>query len=157
MIVAFEVQAATTSERNAIIDGKAPKDDRTMSRLKYRKKADQFVVAVQLNLETEGFVYQKWGAEQQCKRGDWLLDNGGDVYSVDQDVFDRTYRKLKPGIYVKTTPIWAEVATEPGVVRTKEGESHYKAGDYLVSNNEDGTDAYCISAAKFESMYEPYD
>jgi len=23
-----------------------------------------------------------------------------------------------------------------------------------VSNNEDGTDAYCISAAKFESMYE---
>jgi hypothetical protein len=27
-------------------------------------------------------------------------------------------------------------------------------GDYLVSNNPDGTDAYSISAAKFESMYE---
>jgi hypothetical protein len=39
-------------------------------------------------------------------------------------------------------------------VVTKEGKSHYQSGDYLVYNNEDGTDAYCISAAKFESMYE---
>ena len=128
-----------------------------MSRQKYRKKADQFVVAVQLNLETEGFAYRKWGAEQHCKKGDWLVDNCGDIYSVDQDVFARTYRKLKPGTYVKTTPIWAEVATAPGVVSTKEGQSHYEAGDYLVSNNEDGSDEYCIRAAKFESMYEPYE
>ena len=55
---------------------------------------------------------------------------------------------------MKTTPIWAEKAEEAGSVVTKEGESHYQAGDYLVSNNEDGTDAYCISADKFESMYE---
>jgi hypothetical protein len=41
------------------------------------------------------------------------------------------------------------------VVETKEGQSHYRAGDYLVSNNEDGSDAYAISAAKFESMYVP--
>jgi hypothetical protein len=55
---------------------------------------------------------------------------------------------------VKTTPVWAERATQPGRVATKEGQSHYSAGDYLVSNNEDGTDAYCIAAAKFEAMYE---
>jgi len=42
-------------------------------------------------------------------------------------------------------------------VATKEGRSHYKAGDYLVSNNEDGTDAYYIAAVQFESMYEPDD
>jgi hypothetical protein len=73
---------------------------------------------------------------------------------VDGEVFTKTYRKVNPGIYVKTTPIWAEVATQPGSVVTIEGESQYQSGDYLVSNNEDGTDAYCISAAKFESMYE---
>ncbi len=28
-------------------------------RKRYRKKADQFVIAVQLDLETEGFAYRK--------------------------------------------------------------------------------------------------
>ena len=101
-----------------------------------------------------GFTYRKWGAEQRCKRGDWIVDNSGDIYSIDAEVFAKTYRKTGDGTYVKTTPIWAEIATEEGSVATKEGESHYKSGDYLVYNNEDGTDAYCISAAKFESMYE---
>ena len=123
-------------------------------RRRYRKRADQFVVAVQLDLKTDGFTYQKWGAQQRCEQGDWIVDNNGDHYTVNGEVFARTYRKISPGIYVKTTPIWAEVAAEPGQVDTKEGVSHYQAGDYLVSNNEDGTDAYCISAAKFESMYE---
>jgi hypothetical protein len=124
------------------------------TRRRYRKKADQLVVAVKIGLDTAGFTYRKWGAEQKCKAGDWLVDNQGDIYTVDGRVFARTYRSVGPGIYVKTTPIWAEVATQPGSVQTKEGRSHYNAGDYLVSNNEDGTDGYCISAAKFESMYE---
>lgn len=127
------------------------------TRRRYRKRADHGVVAVQLDLDTDGFTYRKWGAKQQCKRGDWLVDNEGDIYSVDGEVFAKTYRKVRPGLYVKTTPVWAEVATSPGSVATKEGRSHYTAGDYLVSNNEDGTDAYCMSAVKFESMYEPYD
>ena len=105
------------------------------NRRRYRKKADQFVVAVQLDLDTDGFIYRKWGAEQRCQKGDWVVDNDGDHYTVDGDVFARTYRKLSPGIYVKTTPIWAEVASESGQVLTKEGASHYQARDYLVSNN----------------------
>ena len=124
------------------------------TRRRYRKKPHLFVTAVQLNLETHGFVYQKWGAEQRCKKGDWLVDNDGDTYTVDREVFERTYRELSAGVYLKTTPIWAEVAAEPGGVATIEGRSHYEAGDYLVANNEDGTDANCIGAEKFNSMYE---
>jgi hypothetical protein len=124
------------------------------NRRRYIKKADQFIVAVQLDLKTDGFTYRKWGAQQRCQQGDWIVDNDGDHYTVDGEVFARTYRKISPGIYVKTTPIWAEVASESGQVLTKEGASRYQAGDYLVSNNEDGTDTYCISPAKFESMYE---
>jgi hypothetical protein len=123
-------------------------------RRRYRKKADQFVVAVKLDLDTGGFTYRKWGAEQRCKPGDWLVDNQGEAYTVDDAVFVKTYRRVGQGTYVKTTPVWAEKATRDGSTATKEGRSYYSAGDYLVYNNEDGTDAYCIGAAKFESMYE---
>ena len=126
-------------------------------RRRYRKKADQFVVAVPLALETEGFGYRKWGAEQRCSQGDWLVQNGDDVYTVAADVFARTYRRVAPGHYVKTTPIWAQKSGQAGSVATREGRSHYAAGDYLVSNEEDGGDAYCISAARFEAMYEQDD
>ncbi|RDH86890.1 MAG: hypothetical protein DIZ77_04410 [endosymbiont of Seepiophila jonesi] len=121
---------------------------------RYRKHSDQAVTAVQLDLDTIGFVYQKWGAEQRCKQGDWLVDNNGDTYTIDTAVFARTYRKVAPGRFVKTTPVWARQADHDGSIKTIEGESHYSTGDYLVFNNEDGTDGYCMSADSFHAMYE---
>ena len=80
---------------------------------------------------------------------------GRRLYTVDRTTFDRTYRQTGTGTYVKTTPVWAEVAREAGSVQTKEGTTHYGAGDYLVFNEEKGGDAYAVSAARFEAMYEP--
>ena len=60
-----------------------------------------------------------------------------------------------PGRYVKVVPVWAEQAHEDGSVTTKEGVSHYRAGDYVVSNDAEGSDRYCIDRARFEEMYEP--
>jgi hypothetical protein len=111
---------------------------------------------VRLALDTDGLVYRKWGGEQRAKAGDWIVDNDGDVYTVDAEVFERTYRPVPergPGAYVKATSIWAERASQPGSVRTKEGVTAYEAGDYIVSNNRDGSDAYAIGARKFEEMY----
>lgn len=125
------------------------------TRLRYRKKSDRFVLGIQLDLDTAGFKYRKWGAEQWCKAGDWLVDNDGEIYTIDREVFAETYRRVGPGRYVKITPVWAEVAATAGVIETKEGRSHYRKGDYLVYNNPDGTDIYCVRADKFESMYEP--
>jgi len=122
-------------------------------RHRYRKKADQFVIAVQLDLAMNGFTYRKWGAKQRAKRGDWLVDNGGDVYTVDRKVFAKTYKHLRSGTYLKTTPVWVEVAITPGSIKTKEGESRYRKGDYLVFNNRNGTDGYCMTATKFRAMY----
>ncbi len=124
---------------------------------KYQKRTDQLVTAVQLDLDTEGFTYKKWGGNQRCKRGDWLVNNHGDLYTVDGEVFARTYRQVKTGRYVKTTPVWAKKASSDGQIRTREGVTHFKAGDYLVSNNEDGSDAYAITPEKFDAMYEPAD
>ncbi len=123
-------------------------------RVRYRKKASEYVVAVQLNLETDGLVYKKWGGTQHAKRGDWLVNNRqGDTYTVEENSFARTYQKVTDGIYIKTTAVWAEVATQPGAVKTKEGSTSYQSGDYLVSNNEDGSDAYATEKRKFEAMY----
>ena len=124
-----------------------------MMRRRYRKKADQFVIAVPLDLATDGLRYRKWGGAQRAKRRDWIVDNDGDIYTVDRKVFAKTYKRLRPGIYLKTTPVWAEVAAAPGTVRTKEGASRYRKGDYIVFNNRTGTDGYCMSGAKFRAMY----
>lgn len=124
-------------------------------RRKYRKKSSEYVTAVRLKLPTRGFFFRKWGARQRAKRGDWLVDNGGDVYTVDARVFARTYRRVGDGRYVKTAPVWAERAQHSGSVRTKEGRSHYRKGDYIVSNDRAGRERYKVSRAKFKSMYRP--
>lgn len=126
-------------------------------RRKYFKKATSFVTAVQLDLDTEGFTYQKWGGTQTCKSGDWLVNNDDDVYTVDGATFERTYRLVNTGVYVKKTPVWAEVAEAPGKVETREGVTHYLAGDYIVYNDPEGGDLYAVQAEIFEEMYEPSD
>lgn len=123
-------------------------------RQRYRRRPGQPVVAVQLKLDTEGFKYQKWGEEQRCKANDWLVDSNGDVYTVDADSFARTYAAEGRGTYVKTGKVWAEQAAEAGRAATKEGGTNYESGDWLVSNEEDGSDAYAVSAKKFEESYE---
>jgi hypothetical protein len=132
------------------------------TRRRYIPRPDRPVAAVRLAFESDGFAlqYRKWGGEQRAKAGDWLVDNDGDLYTIDAAVFARTYRAARdrgPGAYVKTTPIWAERAETPGTVPTKEGSTQYQAGDYLVSNSEDGSDRYAISRDKFDTLYIPAD
>lgn len=124
-------------------------------RQRYRRKPDQAVTAIRLALAFDGFTYQKWGAAQRAQAGDWLVDNDGDVHTVAADSFARTYGQVGPGRWVKTAPVWAEAAAQAGSVATKEGRTHYEAGDWLVSNAEDGSDAYAIGAEKFKQLYEP--
>jgi hypothetical protein len=123
-------------------------------RAQYLKKDDRDVVAVKLDLDTDGLVYRKWGRRQRAKRGDWLVDNGDEVYTVEARVFARTYRRTGPGTFRKVTPVWAEVAARAGSIATKEGRSRYRKGDYLVFNNKNGTDGYCVSARKFRATYQ---
>ena len=128
-----------------------------MVRKRYRKKQseNQIVTAVQLNLETQGLSYIKWGGEQRCKAGDWLVDNKGECYTVEEESFYKTYRKVVPGQYIKFSHIWAYQSEADGKVKTREGYTQYKAGDYIVSNNEhDNTDEYSIAKARFEKTYE---
>lgn len=123
-------------------------------RQRYRRRPDRPVAAVRLPLDGDGLRYRQWGGEQYGKPGDWLVDSEGDVYTVDAASFERSYRRTGHGTYVKTTPVWAERAAQAGSVATHEGRTHYAAGDWLVSNAEDGSDTYAIAAADFERLYE---
>jgi hypothetical protein len=123
----------------------------------YRKKKQTSVTGVQLDLDTKGFEYQKWGSTQRCKRGDWLVNNQGDVYTVDRETFDRTYGQVSPGVYEKSAPVWAEKADKPGAIQTKEGSTAYEAGDYLVYNDPAGKDGYAVKSTTFQSLYEPFE
>ena len=112
---------------------------------------------MQLDLDTDGFTYRKWGGEQACKRGDWLVNNGGDVYTVDAATFARTYVPVSLGVYRKATAVWAERATADGAIRTSEGATHYRAGDWLVFNSADGTDGYAMTDETFRRLYAEAD
>ena len=119
--------------------------------MKFKKCAT--ITAVQINLELQGgtIQYEKWGGIQTAKQGDWLIYGNGDTYTCDKKVFENTYEQVGPGEYRKTTTIEAVIADEDGVVKTIEGESVYKKGDYIVTNI--GGDKYCIDPVEFNDIY----
>lgn len=123
---------------------------------KYRKKNTDTVVAIQIKLKISdgGINYEKWGGTQWAKQDDWIVNNNGEVYTIDQESFAKTYERVSKGLYVKTATVWAEQADSDGQIKTKEGLSDYKAGDMLVYNGPDRTDGYCMGMDKFRSMYE---
>jgi len=102
---------------------------------RYKKKPDAHVIAIQLNVDTTGFSYNKWGAEQFCKPGDWIVNNNGDTYTIDQETFSNTYEQSSPGKYVKTSCVWAEIADHAGAIKTKE-------------------DGWAVKPETFQTLYE---
>lgn len=91
------------------------------------KRANQAVVAVALDLDTEGFRYRKWGGEQTCKAGDWIVNDHGSVHTVDRESFALTYRPTGPGTYIKVTHVWAEKVDRSGF-RAHQGRGHALSG-----------------------------
>ena len=126
-------------------------------RKKYKKRPKYHVTAVQFDLQSEGFNYQKWGSSQYCKPGDWLINNDDDIYTVDKDYFKEHYRKVSAGVFEKVGEIWAEPTESDGSIETIEGETNFRAGDYLVFDRRHGGIGYAISKARFERWYEPLD
>lgn len=119
--------------------------------------------AVRIPVDSEGIHYTKWGGQQFGKPGDFLVHNltVDEVYTVDYVSFTQSFEASEfvpgagaAGIYRKKTFAYAVQATEPGIVETKEGATNYFAGDYIVANNPDGSDAWAMSAEKFVKLYE---
>ncbi len=122
---------------------------------KYVPKPDATVTAVQVKLDIAGFTYVKWGSEQWCASGDWLVDNDGDVYTITDETFARTYRMESPGLYRKIAPVWARVAQAAGTVLSEEGETEYEPGDYIAFHTPDAELGWAVKPAKFHERYDP--
>lgn len=143
------------AETRRIVQEAIAQAERNRHMQTYRRRENTTINAVRLDLETEGFTYQKWGDRQTCKQGDWLVKNGADTYTIDATVFANTYRELSSGLYEKYAPVWAEQAGAAGSMPTKEGTTSYKAGDWLVFNSAEREDGYAMGSEKFEELYEP--
>lgn len=123
----------------------------------YRRRDRTPVTATQLNLDMDGLTYRKWGGVQAARPGDWLVNREDEAYTVEREVFARTYRMVSPGLYEKVTPVWARAAESDGVITTMEGETRYAAGDMIVFNEPDGRDGYAMTSETFAELYEPAD
>lgn len=126
----------------------------------YNRKKTPPVTAIQLAFSvpvgtTHLFKYQKWGDTQQCKPNDWLVrTNTGEVYTIDEQSFANTYTCISDNLYEKTVGVYAYQCEADGAISTKEGTTHYKAGDWVVFNDKELTDGYAIPDDKFRKLYE---
>ena len=122
---------------------------------KYRRRVEVTVVAVRLDLDTDGFTYRKWGAEQLCRAGDWLVNNAGTTYTVGATAFADAYREVSPGVFAKEDPVWVERAATSGTMPTKDGMVDFAPGDMLVFVDPDRIEGLPMSAEQFDEQYEP--
>lgn len=86
--------------------------------------------------------------------GDWKLTGpDGSTWTVKPDIFAKTYGEVTPGsgVYEKTALARAMKLKVDYTVKSLEGDSSGKVGDYLVRgpNNE----FYIVNGSKFEGMY----
>lgn len=126
--------------------------------LKYKRRPGNEVQAIQLPQLAHSMIYIAWGAEQSANTGDWLIrSTAGEVWTVEKKSFEHTYCPVinRPGWFDKFAPVWAKRATEAGVVKTKEGESAYAAGDYICYSGGNTTDVWPLAQSAFEMRYEP--
>jgi hypothetical protein len=78
-----------------------------------RGRTTAFVTAVQLDLDTEGFRYNKWGGGKYANVA--IGSSTTTVTStVSQEAFAKTHQLISPGVYLKTASVWAEVAEMQG-------------------------------------------
>ena len=124
-----------------------------MTLRRFSKTMHKPVRAIQITLPDCQLHYQKWGGSQRAKTGDWIVTNGDNSYTVECSSFRDSYRCLYGDWYLKVAPVWAEQATAPGRIETREGQSSYSAGDYLVYNQPNRIDGYTVPKQEFENNY----
>ncbi len=90
------------------------------------------------------------------QRGDYLVEhNSEDIGVVRREVFDKSYRAVGSGEYVKRTDIELRYFTLPydAVILTDEGPQEAKAGDWIMHGLVG--EIWPIDADKARQKYEP--
>lgn len=94
-------------------------------------------------------VVTPWGSELTIKKGDLLiseLDNPGDAWPIDAEIFDQTYMIVAPGFCLKRAltllvPLEDATGGDPDqivTVHTLEGTETVRAGDFFLAKGVKG-------------------
>lgn len=93
------------------------------------------------------------GSALSARAGDWLITDGVQEWTVEADIFARTYRRLPDGRFAKDAPVDAVRTDRPLDVPTLEGVARAEAGDWVL-RGVDG-ELWPVSDAYFRSTYTP--
>lgn len=85
--------------------------------------------------------------------GDWLVETDGERWTVDGEVFQRTYEHLEADVYRKVTPVLAAKLAHPDSVESREGVVNAERGDLLVCNITG--ECWSVPACRFFQRYAP--
>lgn len=91
------------------------------------------------------------GSRLTALAGDWLLETYGSTWTVNADVFERTYEKQADGTYLKIVAVTARKLTTEVDIVTLEGIAHALPGDWLVCNP--AGDVWPVNAEEFSRRY----
>ncbi|MGQ7787939.1 PGDYG domain-containing protein [Nesterenkonia sp. K-15-9-6] len=92
------------------------------------------------------------GAVMEAKPGDWIVDDDGQQWSVDAEVFAETYEAVSEGRYRKTGEVRARQIAQPTSLETLEGSDQLDAGDWVVQNA--SGECWGVSDARFRRRYQ---
>lgn len=93
------------------------------------------------------------GETMQARAGDWRVTNDeGRTWSVDPDIFLRTYRQLAGDRWRRTGDVRARPAAPGEVVESLEGRQTAKTGDWVIEGAQG--ERWVTSARHFEANYE---
>jgi hypothetical protein len=93
------------------------------------------------------------GSALSARAGDWRLSDGVEEWTVEADIFARTYRRLPDGRFTKDAPVDAARTDRPLDVPTCEGVARAEAGDWVL-RGVDG-ELWTVTDAYFRSTYTP--
>lgn len=120
---------------------------------RYKRKGNEVVIAIQLDLDTEGFSYQKQGAERRCNAQDWLLSDRSGTYAVDDSTFARAFEEIGVGQYTMVGIVRAKVSDSAGHIRVGQRKVPHEPGDYLVWDESTQSIGYAVPKDWFEASY----
>jgi hypothetical protein len=93
------------------------------------------------------------GETMRAAPGDWRIqDISGDVWSVSNDVFRTSYRRVDKNSWTATGIVLARPAQTGEIVNTREGPERTGEGDWVIQG--DKGEQWPVSKTKFEERYQ---
>ena len=101
---------------------------------------------------TDTFQWQSTdGNNLVGEKGDYLIESDGNRWTVQPEIFEKTYSENSDGTFTKTAQVIAVKVNAALTINTLEGESVVHEGDYLLCG--ESADVWSIDSTNFVKKY----